>query len=158
MAPGQTFQPSPIWTSAQTSWNSSSRAHSTIHCCRPDKGVPYSSTVLLSCYYNYDLLFDHYAIVTINCLENPWTCDARLDWFRSWLRQNMDMTIDTSNSRAVCLKPNWLNNWPIRQPDPPRTSTDFPIPTNQPVVRGASASDLWWIILGGSGQLQLLIS
>lgn len=59
------------------------------------------------------------------------------------------MTIDTSNSRAVCLKPNWLNNWPIRQPDPPRPfSTDPPIPTNQPSTRGAAASDLWWIILG----------
>jgi len=51
--------------------------------------------------------------------ENAWHCDERMEWFRRWLRDNMDMMIDAPGyPPTVCLKPDWLRSWPIRSSNP----------------------------------------
>lgn len=52
-------------------------------------------------------------------LENAWNCDDNLNWFRHWLRDNLEIVIEKPNCPSVCSKPAWLNNWPIRFPNPP---------------------------------------
>ncbi len=79
--------------------------------------------------------------------DNPWVCDARLEWFRQWLRDNMDIQIDKPGCMSVCVAPSFFPpNWPIRNLDP-IFSTVFPPVTPLPSFRSASSIP-FWIILG----------
>uniref|UniRef100_A0A5S6QUJ4 LRRCT domain-containing protein n=1 Tax=Trichuris muris TaxID=70415 RepID=A0A5S6QUJ4_TRIMR len=50
---------------------------------------------------------------------NPWKCDAQLNWFRRWLRDNIEIIVDRPDCQAVCQEPPQLLNWPIRFLNPP---------------------------------------
>jgi len=77
--------------------------------------------------------------------DNPWVCDDRLEWLRRWLRQNADIVIDKlPGCLGVCKAPAFLDNWPLRQENPPFTSTALPI---GPLNEGFAPSNIGWIIL-----------
>lgn len=80
--------------------------------------------------------------------DNPWVCDDRLEWLRRWLRQNMDIVIDKQpGCLAVCKAPTDLDNWPLRQENPPRSVTALPFSV-PPLNEGVVPSNIGWIILG----------
>lgn len=79
-------------------------------------------------------------------VDNPWVCDERLEWLRRWLRQNVDIVIDKQpGCLGVCKAPAILDNWPLRQENPPFSSTALPI---GPLNEGFAPSNIGWIILG----------
>ncbi|CDW53794.1 leucine Rich Repeat family protein [Trichuris trichiura] len=56
---------------------------------------------------------------SIYLCNNPWICDIKLNWFRRWLRENIEIAVDRPDCQAVCQEPPQLLNWPIRFLNPP---------------------------------------
>ncbi|KFD72722.1 hypothetical protein M514_01849 [Trichuris suis] len=56
---------------------------------------------------------------SIYLCDNPWICDTKLNWFRRWLRENIEIVVDGPDCQAVCQEPPQLLNWPIRFLNPP---------------------------------------
>ncbi|VDN03949.1 unnamed protein product [Thelazia callipaeda] len=75
---------------------------------------------------------------------NPWLCDSTLEWFRTYLRQEVDIDIDKPGCVAACVGN--VNGCPpvgtlLRAPDYCE-SNDMPLP-----LTGSALSLVGWIIL-----------
>ncbi|VDN57795.1 unnamed protein product [Dracunculus medinensis] len=75
---------------------------------------------------------------------NPWFCNSALEWFRAYLRENVDIDIDKPGCIAVCMGP--INSCP--PPGTPLRNNDF-CPINEQVLplTGNALSLVGWIIL-----------
>lgn len=76
---------------------------------------------------------------------NPWLCNSALEWFRTYLRENIDIDIDKPGCVAACVGS--VNGCPpvgtpLRAVDH-CTANDVPLP-----LIGSALSLVGWIILG----------
>ncbi|VDM28039.1 unnamed protein product [Toxocara canis] len=76
---------------------------------------------------------------------NPWLCDSALEWFREYLRENVDIDIDKPGCTAVCVRS--INGCPPE--GTPLRAVDFCPTSDQALpLTGSALSLVGWIILG----------
>ena len=77
---------------------------------------------------------------------NPWFCDGGLEWFRAFLRDNIDIDIEKPGCLAVCVRA--INNCP---PDgTPLRAIDFCPPNDEPAALAGTALSLVSRVILGS--------
>uniref|UniRef100_A0A914ZI58 Uncharacterized protein n=1 Tax=Parascaris univalens TaxID=6257 RepID=A0A914ZI58_PARUN len=75
---------------------------------------------------------------------NPWLCDSSLEWFRQYLRENVDIDIETPGCTAVCVRS--INGCPPE--GTPLRANDFCPASDQALpLTGSALSLVGWIIL-----------
>ncbi|VDD90642.1 unnamed protein product [Enterobius vermicularis] len=66
---------------------------------------------------------------------NPWLCDTMLEWFRAYLRENVDIDIEKPGCLAVCVRS--INNCPPE--GTPLRAIDFCVNDQPPLALTGSA-------------------